>query len=541
LANHLPQLTITSPRDGSLLPQGSWKLGLSVEDWPLADAGALGLGAHIAVQIDSEAPLRFTASTAGKPTPPTPPTQQTQHKGTAPKQLLLELPPLAAGSHRVTVYAAYPWGEAVKVPGAIRQVRVHRLAANPQTLPKPGTPQLIPVSPVSPSQSEPLLFDWLLLDAPLQNLRDGDGSWRLKATINNDTFLVDQNVPLWLKGWKNGSNSLKLELVDGFGDPLNPPFNSFVQEVQLTPHQGVPVPAWAQGRLNPDERDLLLGLIKAETPTADTGDSAAQSSEVDSIPGEDPGEEQQEAPITESESVVQPVIEEQAGERVQPLNTAEQEEDQHSEAEWEPEPDQAQDSSPERSVEPAPVAPTEPEPEPEPEAVTEAKPQSEAEQAPAFTPEPSENTAAAVATEPDVATDIEAGSETEQESEPNLASVPQPDQSNERELETEPGAATSAEVEASTSPAEPLTETLNASTDDPAVPEESGNPTDGEQPEAFDRNDPMLRQGPPPAERIMTSSPLEGTARDLVNPDGSLIKTSPGGPLARLRQLIPGP
>jgi len=303
------------------------------------------------------------------------------------------------------------------------------------------------------------------------------------------------------------------------------------------------VPAWAQGRLNPDERDLLLGLIKAETPTADPGDSAAQSSEINSIPGEDPTEELQEAPIAESESVVQPVIEEQAGNRVQPLNTAEQEEEQHSEAEWEPEPDQAQDSSPERSEEPAPVAPTEPEPEADADAdaVTKAEPQSEAEQAPAFRPEPSENTAAAVATEPEVATEIEAGSETEPESEPNLASVPQHDQSNERELETESGAATSAEVEASTSPAEPLTETLSASSDDPAVPEESGDPTDGEQPGAFDRNDPMLRQGPPPAERIMTSSPLEGTARDLVNPDGSLIKTSPGGPLARLRQLIPGP
>ena len=41
------------------------------------------------------------------------------------------MPPLNPGSHRLTVYAARPWGEVVKSPGASRQIRLvrYRMAA----------------------------------------------------------------------------------------------------------------------------------------------------------------------------------------------------------------------------------------------------------------------------------------------------------------------------------------------------------------------------------------------------------------------------
>jgi hypothetical protein len=38
------------------------------------------------------------------------------------------------------------------------------------------------------------------------------------------------------------------------------------------------------------------------------------------------------------------------------------------------------------------------------------------------------------------------------------------------------------------------------------------------------------------SERITSSTALEGSARELVNPDGSLIQPRPSGPLAGLRQ-----
>ena len=249
LAERQPQVSIQIPRDGSDLPAGPVKLQVQVRDWPLVDAGVLGLGPHLVVQVDDLAPQRLTTSRSGQ----------------FPTRLDAELPPLGPGSHRLTAYAAKPWGEVVKSPGAWDQVRVNRVAANPLATPQLGTPQLIGVSTADLAGREPVLLDWLLIDAPLQGLRDNDGSWRLRVTVNGDSFLVDQNSPLWLKGWHSGSNSVLMELVDGRGAPLNPPFNTLVSEVTI--NSSSPTPSWQRGRLDASELAQLLGEEPA-TPAA---------------------------------------------------------------------------------------------------------------------------------------------------------------------------------------------------------------------------------------------------------------------------------
>ncbi len=236
-----PQLEILAPADGALLPAGPWSLRLRVEDWPLVDAGPLGLGPHLVVQLDGDPPLPLTTTS-------------------------LTMRPLEPGSHRLTVYAARPWGEVVKSPGAQCQIRLHRVVANPLSQPAPGSPQLIAVSPRGEMAATPLLLDWLLLDAPLQNLRAGDTSWRLRVSVNGDSFLLDQQTPLWLEGWRNGDNAIQLELLDGLGEPLNPPFNSLVGEVSLEPDGERP--RWQGGRLEPAELASLLGEAPPPTPPA---------------------------------------------------------------------------------------------------------------------------------------------------------------------------------------------------------------------------------------------------------------------------------
>ncbi|MFM1812245.1 MAG: hypothetical protein RLZZ336_1183 [Cyanobacteriota bacterium] len=285
LAGHQPGVTITAPRDGALLEAGPWELKVSVQDWPLVQAGTLGLGPHLVVQIDDQPPRRLTAADAPR------------HDG----EVVLQVPPLSPGSHRITAYAARPWGEAVKSPGALQQIRVHRLVANPQALPAPGSVQLLPVSPAELSQGEPVLLDWILLDAPLQNLRPGDGSWRLRVSVNGDSFLVDQNVPLWLKGWRPGDNSLLLELVDGRGEPLNPPFNSLVRAVTLSrPGTGpVVAPRWLQGPLSDQELAQLLGQQLPPEPEPDTEPDREQTAEPVSEKNPEPASDAEEVPQPE--------------------------------------------------------------------------------------------------------------------------------------------------------------------------------------------------------------------------------------------------
>ena len=298
LAERQPQVSIQIPRDGSDLPGGPVKLQVQIRDWPLVDAGVLGLGPHLVVQVDDLAPQRLTTSRSGQ----------------FPTLLDAELPPLGPGSHRLTAYAAKPWGEVVKSPGAWDQVRVNRVAANPLATPQLGTPQLIGVSTADLVGREPVLLDWLLIDAPLQGLRDNDGSWRLRVTVNGDSFLVDQNSPLWLKGWHSGSNSVLMELVDGRGAPLNPPFNTLVSEVTI--NSSSPTPSWQRGHLNASELAQLLGeepatLAAPEPEPEPVPEAPVEAIEISPTPASEPQSppEPEASPEPESPAEPEPLIE----------------------------------------------------------------------------------------------------------------------------------------------------------------------------------------------------------------------------------------
>ena len=235
-----PQIEVLSPANDSTLPAGPWTLKLKVQDWPLYDDETNGLGPHLVVQLDDQPPRRISSAAEAQG---------------------LSMPELSPGSHRLTVFAARPWGEVVKAPGASQQLRLHRVARNPSQLPASGSPQLIAASPSDLQHSEPVLIDWLLIDAPLQHLRDDDARWRLRVSVNGDSFLVDRQTPLWLKGLKRGSNAVQLELLDGRGDPLNPPFNSVVREVVI---DSSPRPSWQQASLSAQALAALSGSPEPE-------------------------------------------------------------------------------------------------------------------------------------------------------------------------------------------------------------------------------------------------------------------------------------
>ena len=312
LAERQPQVSIQIPRDGSDLPAGPVKLQVQVRDWPLVDAGVLGLGPHLVVQVDDLAPQRLTTSRSGQ----------------FPTRLDAELPPLGPGSHRLTAYAAKPWGEVVKSPGAWDQVRVNRVAANPLATPQLGTPQLIGVSTADLVGREPVLLDWLLIDAPLQGLRDNDGSWRLRVTVNGDSFLVDQNSPLWLKGWHSGSNSVLMELVDGRGAPLNPPFNTLVSEVTI--NSSSPTPSWQRGRLDASELAQLLGeepakLAAPEPEPEPVPEAPVEAIEINPTPASEPQSplEPESSPEPESPAEPEPLLDPEQLPELEPAVEAE--------------------------------------------------------------------------------------------------------------------------------------------------------------------------------------------------------------------------
>ena len=244
LQRHHPSLRLVDPSNDSVVSTQALELSFEITDWPLSSDPELGLGPHIAIQIDNRSPLRLSDSNGNR--------------------LTVRIDDLEAGSHRFSAWAAYPWGEAVQSPGASIQGRIHLWQKLPGTQPDHDAPWLTPVPPAGEQGLQPLLVDWLLWNAPLQNLREGDGRWRLRISIDGDSFLVDHQEALWLKG-SNGASShdIQMELLNGLGEPITPVFNN--QLVHLKAPSG-PKPGWMRSRLNESQLARLSGSPEPKMP-----------------------------------------------------------------------------------------------------------------------------------------------------------------------------------------------------------------------------------------------------------------------------------
>ena len=244
LQRYQPNLRLVSPTDDSVINADRVDLVLDVRDWPVSRDIELGLGPHVVVQIDNQ-----------------PPRQLDELDG---NRVRLRIDGLSAGSHRFSAWAAYPWGEAIKTPGANLQGRFHLWQRVEGTQPEDDAPWLVPVTSSASPALQPLLLDWIIWNAPLQNLRDGDGRWRLRLSVDGDSFLVDQQEALWLKGSPSSSGNLvQMELLNGVGETIAPEFNN-----KLIHQSGrkTPPPTWLKARLTEDELARLSGtpLIPAE-------------------------------------------------------------------------------------------------------------------------------------------------------------------------------------------------------------------------------------------------------------------------------------
>ncbi|MDA0258329.1 MAG: hypothetical protein O2972_06540 [Cyanobacteria bacterium] len=241
LSVHQPQLKLLRPADGSVISSNGVDLELAVKDWPVSRDLQLGLGPHVAVQVDDRAPIRLDQMKDG--------------------QVQLHLDGLSPGSHRFSAWAAYPWGEAVKTPGAAIQGRWHLWQKLAGTQPEPDAPWLVPIPASGSENRQPLLLDWLIWNAPLQNLRDGDGRWRLRISLDGDSFLVDHQDALWLKGSGSSGSTVQMELLNAQGEPLQPVFNNRLIRLEADRRDR---PVWLKARLSEDELERLSGTPQQE-------------------------------------------------------------------------------------------------------------------------------------------------------------------------------------------------------------------------------------------------------------------------------------
>ena len=73
----------------------------------------------------------------------------------------------------------------------------------------------------------------LLLDFYLINTKISSNGNKVRATIEDAEFLIDEWAPYYIEGLPMGEVSIKLELIDSNGDLIKTPFNPSIRKVVL--------------------------------------------------------------------------------------------------------------------------------------------------------------------------------------------------------------------------------------------------------------------------------------------------------------------
>ena len=208
LDTYQPQVTIVSPQANEVIEDNTINVQLEVRDLPLFKNPDWGLGPHLQLILDH----KLTQSVYEIDQP-------------------ITLSDLTAGTHTLRVFAVYPWGESFKNDGAYTQTTFDVFTATPNNNPLPELPLLTYNSPQGNYGAEPILLDFYLANAPLHLVAAEDPEdeiidWRIRVTLNGESFMIDQWEPIYIKGVKPGKNWVKLEYLDQNGEPLNNVYNN---------------------------------------------------------------------------------------------------------------------------------------------------------------------------------------------------------------------------------------------------------------------------------------------------------------------------
>lgn len=237
---YTPQVRILSPRPGEILEGTSVTVRLQVRGLPLFKDATWQLGPHLHLFLDDQ-PYQAVYDLS--------------------EPILLN--DLSPGTHTLRVFASRPWHESFKNQGAFDQRTFHVFAQTPQREVNASAPLLTYSRPQGTYGAEPIMLDFYLTNAPLHLSAQADGNdtltdWRVRCTINGQSFVFDQWQPIYLKGFKPGRNWLQLELIDAQGQPIDNPFNNTVRAIDYQPGGEDTLAKLVRGELGLEE---VLGIV----------------------------------------------------------------------------------------------------------------------------------------------------------------------------------------------------------------------------------------------------------------------------------------
>ena len=258
LDQYQPQIKILAPKPGELFQDTTVSLVLQVKDLPIYQSAGLGLGPHLHVVVDDRP-------------------YQSVYDATQP----IVLTDLAPGTHTIRVFAVRPWDESFKNDGSFAQTTFNVFTKTDDHDPDPRKPLLTYSQPQGNYGAEPILLDFYLTNAPLHFIaqdhpEDSTRDWKIKATVNGQSFLLDRWQPIYLKGVKPGKNWVQLEFIDENGTRVENFGNNTARIFNYTPNgtdvlskliRGELTIAQSKGIVDPTYRSPIEAIVPDVVPT----------------------------------------------------------------------------------------------------------------------------------------------------------------------------------------------------------------------------------------------------------------------------------
>ncbi|MBW4630727.1 MAG: hypothetical protein KME30_02135 [Iphinoe sp. HA4291-MV1] len=312
-----PQVAIVTPKQDEILQDDTVTVRFQVKDLSIYKDPKLELGPHLHVILDNEPYI--AVYNLNDP---------------------LVLPDLLPGTHTLRVFASRPWHESFKNEGAYAQTTFHIITKTDDNNPDPTKPLLTYSRPKGSYGAEPILLDFFLTNAPLhlvakEDPNDDIADWRIRCTINGESFVLDRWQALYLKGFKPGKNWVKLEFLDEQGNPVKNVFNSTVRLITYEPKGKDTLSKIVREELSADQvRSIVDPNYTAKIPAAEPTPTPTLTPTVKETPETQPKEETQpipepiptptstpsveETPQTQPQAEKQPVPESQQVPQIQP-------------------------------------------------------------------------------------------------------------------------------------------------------------------------------------------------------------------------------
>ena len=294
LERYAPQVTILSPLAEQVFDDTQVTVKLQVSDLPIFQDDTLKLGPHLSLIVDNEPAAAIYDL----------------------KQPII-LENLAPGTHTLRVLALRPWQESFKNDGAFAETTFHILTKTGKNAPNHNLPLLTYSSPQGIYGAEPILLDFYLSNAPLRlsNTANGDNNlqdWRIRVTVNGESFLLDTWEPIYLKGFNKGNNWVQLEFIDGKGNKIENEFNTSVRVISFDPSYQDGLSQLVRGDLSPT---IARSIVDPNYKTIPSPEEETPVIEQEKTPVvEEPPIVEEETPIVEEPPIVEaektPIVEE---------------------------------------------------------------------------------------------------------------------------------------------------------------------------------------------------------------------------------------